>query len=52
MERILEGKKLLILGGGAQMVNVTKLAQKLGCKVYIMDYYDTLRSPAKLVADA
>ncbi len=52
MERILEGKKLLLLGGGAQMVNVTKLAQKLGCEVHIMDYYDTLRSPAKLVADA
>ena len=51
MERILEGKKLLILGGGAQMVNVTKLAQKLGCEVHIVDYYDTLRSPAKLVAD-
>ncbi|MBE6038547.1 MAG: hypothetical protein E7218_05010 [Anaerofustis stercorihominis] len=48
----LKGKKLLLLGGGAQMVNVTKLAQEMGCEVHIMDYYDTLRSPAKLVADA
>ena len=52
MKQILDGKKLLVLGGGSQMVNVTKLAQALGCKVYIMDYYDTLRSPAKLVADS
>ena len=52
MKCSLNGKKLLILGGGAQMVNVTKLAQSLGCVVHIMDYYDTLRSPAKLVADA
>ena len=49
--RYLEGKKLLILGGGSDMVSVTKLAQSMGCIVYIIDYYDTLRSPAKLVAD-
>lgn len=48
----LTGKKLLLLGGGAQMVNVTKLAQSLGCQVHVLDYYDTLRSPAKLIADA
>lgn len=47
----LKGKKLLILGGGSDMVSVTELAHSLGCKVYITDYYDTLRSPAKLVAD-
>lgn len=46
-----KGKKLLILGGGSDMVAVTKLAQSMGCTVYVMDYYDTLRSPAKLVAD-
>lgn len=51
MKRYLEGKKLLLLGGGSDMVGVTKLAQSLGCTVYIVDYYDTLRSPAKLVAD-
>ena len=49
--RYLEEKKLLILGGGSDMVSVTKLAQSMGCIVYIIDYYDTLRSPAKLVAD-
>lgn len=48
----LEGKKLLILGGGSDMVNVTKLAQSMGCIVHVLDWYDTLRSPAKLVADA
>lgn len=44
-------KKLLILGGGSDMCSVTKLAQEMGCKVYITDYYDTLRSPAKKIAD-
>lgn len=47
----LKGKKLLLLGGGTDMVSVTKLAQSMGCLVYVLDYYDTLRSPAKLVAD-
>lgn len=47
----LKGKKLLILGGGSDIVTVTKCAQRLGCIVYITDYYDTKRSPAKLVAD-
>ncbi len=48
----LTGKKLLLLGGGAQMVNVTKLAQKMGCEVHVLDYYDLLRSPAKKIANA
>ena len=51
-KRYLEGKKLLILGGGSDMVNVTVLAQSMGCIVHVLDWYDTLRSPAKLVADA
>jgi len=50
--RNLQGKKLLLLGGGSDMIGVTKLAQSMGCKVHILDWYDTLRSPAKLVADA
>lgn len=50
--RSLEGKKLLLLGGGSDMVAVTQLAQSMGCRVHVLDYYDTLRSPAKLVADA
>lgn len=51
-KRYLEGKKLLLLGGGSDMIGVTKLAQSMGCTVHILDWYDTLRSPAKLVADA
>lgn len=47
----LNGKKLLLLGGGVDMIAVTKLAQSMGCIVYIVDFYDTLRSPAKLVSD-
>lgn len=47
----LDGKKLLILGGGSDMISVTHLAQSMGCIVYVADYYDTLRSPAKLAAD-
>ena len=51
MSVLLNDKKLLILGGGSDMVSVTKLAQSMGIKVYITDYYDSLRSPAKSVAD-
>ena len=51
MYRYLEGKRLLLLGGAPDMINVTKLAQSMGCMVYVTDYYDELRSPAKLVAD-
>lgn len=51
VNKYLQGKKLLIMGGGSDMVNVTKLAQSLGCRVFVTDYYDMLRSPAKLVAD-
>ncbi len=49
--RYLENKKLLILGGGPDMISVTKLARSMGCIVFVLDYYDTLRSPAKLAAD-
>lgn len=48
----LSGKRLLILGGSSDMIDVTKLAQRMGCLVYIADYYDLNRSPAKLVADS
>lgn len=51
VNQILKGKRLLLLGGGSDMVNVAKLAQSMGCTVYVTDYYDTLRSPAKLIAD-
>ena len=51
MDQFLKGKRLLLLGGGSDMVSVTKQAQSMGCTVYVTDYYDTLRSPAKLIAD-
>lgn len=50
-KHLLLGKKLLLLGGGTDMISVTELARSLGCIVYIIDYYDTLRSPAKLISD-
>ena len=45
----LEGKKLLILGGGATSIDIVNAAQALG--VFVTDYYDVSRSPAKLIAD-
>lgn len=47
----LEGKKLLVLGGSATSIDIVKAAQALGVYVIVTDYYDTRRSPAKLVAD-
>lgn len=47
----LEGKKLLVLGGGATSIDIVKAAQTLGVYVIVTDYYDVSRSPAKLIAD-
>lgn len=47
----LEGKKLLILGGGATSIDIVKAAQALGVYAIVTDYYDVSRSPAKLIAD-
>lgn len=47
----LEGKKLLILGGGATSIDIVNAAQALGVYVIVTDYYDVSRSPAKLIAD-
>lgn len=47
----LEGKKLLILGGDASSVDVVNAARKMGVYTIVTDWYDTSRSPAKLVAD-
>jgi biotin carboxylase len=49
--RELEGKKLLILGGGATSIDIVKAAQALGVYVIVTDYYDVNRSPAKLIAN-
>ncbi len=51
MNEQVKGKRLLLLGGSANMVNMTKQAQNMGCIVYVTDYYDTVKSPAKLAAD-
>ena len=47
----LEGKKLLVLGGGATSIDIVNAAQTLGVYVIVTDYYDVSRSPAKLIAD-
>lgn len=47
----LEGKKLLVLGGGATSIDIVNAAQALGVYVIVTDYYDVSRSPAKLIAD-
>ena len=39
----LEGKKLLILGGGATSMEIVKAAHALGVYVIVTDYYDTVR---------
>ena len=47
----LEGKKLLVLGGGSTSIDIVNAAKALGVYVIVTDYYDTTRSPAKLIAD-
>lgn len=47
----LKGKKLLILGGNSLSGDIVRTAQKLGVYTIVTDWYDTNRSPAKLLAD-
>lgn len=47
----LSGKKLLVLGGNAPSIDIVEAARKLGVYTIVTDWYDTKRSPAKLVAD-
>ena len=47
----LQNKKLLILGGDSFSVDIVKTAQSMGIYTIVTDWYDTKRSPAKLVAD-
>lgn len=47
----LTGKKLLILGGGATSIDIVEAARKMGVYTIVTDWYDTKRSPVKLVAD-
>jgi len=52
MEEIsIQGKKLLILAGGANLVTLVRRAQELGVYTIVTDYYDETISPAKKVAD-
>ena len=46
----LEGKKILILGGTAPCVHVTKFAKEMGAYVYVTDK-ETNYGPAKIIAD-
>lgn len=45
------GKRLLILGGGALTIDIVEKAKSMGVYTIVTDWYDTKRSPAKLVAD-
>ena len=47
----LKGKRLLILGGGATSIYIVNAAKAMGVYTIVTDWYDTKRSPAKLVAD-
>ena len=51
MMSALKNKKLLIIGGDSFSVDIVKTAQSMGIYTIVTDWYDTKRSPAKLVAD-
>lgn len=47
----LKGKKLLLMGGSRNMKEILDVAQAQGIWVGVTDWYDTKRSPIKLIAD-
>lgn len=47
----LQGKKLLILGGNSKSKDIVIAAKEAGMYTIVTDWYDTQRSPAKLIAD-
>ena len=47
----LTGKKLLVLGGNTLSCDIVNAAKNLGVYTIVTDWYDTDRSPAKLIAD-
>ena len=51
MTSALKNKKLLIIGGDSFSVDIVKTAQSMGIYTIVTDWYETKRSPAKLVAD-
>lgn len=44
-------KKLLVLGGNTLSCDIINTAKQLGVYTIVTDWYDTERSPAKLIAD-
>ena len=48
---VVAGKKLLLLAGSANMVDLVKRAKELGIYTIVTDYNDKYDSPAKRVAD-
>ena len=52
MKEQIKGKKLLVLGGTVDEINLVKRAQKLGAYVIVTDYYENRDiSVAKTIAD-
>lgn len=47
----LEGKKLLVLAGGPNLVSLVERAKDLGVYTVVTDYYNPETSPAKKIAD-
>lgn len=47
----LKDKKLLVLGGNALSCDIINIAKSLGVYTIVTDWYDTDRSPAKLICD-
>lgn len=44
-------KKLLFLGGDSLTADVVETAKNMGVYTIVTDWYDTMKSPAKLIAD-
>lgn len=47
----IEGKKILILGGNRLSCDIVSTAKSLGVYTIVTDWYNTDRSPAKLISD-
>ena len=47
----LKDKKLLVLGGNALSCDIINIAKAMGVYTIVTDWYDTDRSPAKLICD-
>lgn len=48
----LEGKRLLILGGNNMSKEIVRKARMMGVYTIVTDWYDTVKSPVKLMADS